>query len=237
MALYDSADLLSRFRRYADRPTSDEDLSDADVYAYLTDAQIPVVGEIAALFPRLLMGAPALMSTSDNGATYTVGTDSEGAAIYPFGHAEVYAQAANGAELYGSTYGAYNGDFVFEGAKLRVPAGNTRSFSSGPYIRYVALPLTISASTEPTLQPKQIRQLVLYRGLVLWANTGGHRDPRPFEEMYQTAWLGPDRRGGLLALLTTQYRQSAQAAMAGIEWWRWWRAQGGMAQYPMVLQG
>lgn len=231
MALYDSADLLSRFLRYADRPDDDEDLTDTDVYAYLTDAQIQVVAEISALFPRLMMGAPALMTTADSGLTYTVGTDSEGSTIYPFGHAEVYAQSSNGAELYGSTFGSYNGDFVMEGGKLRVPNGQTRTFNAGPYIRYVAQPLTISASAEPTLQPKQIRQLILYRALVLWANTGGHRDPRPFEEMYDRAWIG--KNGGMLAMLTTQYRQSSNASMAGIEWWRFWRA-GGTGVYPMM---
>ena len=227
--LYDSADCLAKFLRYADRPSTDEGLLAADVYAYLTDAQITVAGEISALFPRLLMTAPTLMTTADSGLTYTVGTDSEGVTIYPFGHAEVYAQSTNGAEMYGSTYSAYNGDFVFEGAKLRVPAGNTKTFSAGPYIRYVALPpAELSASVEPTLQPKQLRQLMVYRALVLWANTGGHRDPKPFEDMYQTAWLGPTRTGGLLAMLSTQYRQSAQAAQAGVDWWRFWKMGGGM---------
>ena len=236
MALYSSSDLLDRFRRYADRPSTDEDLLDADIYAYLTDAQVQVVGELAALFPRLLMSAPTLMTTADSGVTYTVGTDSEGATIYPFGHAEVYAQATNGQEMYGSTYGAYNGDFVFEGGAIRVPSGNTRTFNSGPYIRYVALPITISASVEPILNPKQVRVLLLYRALVLWANTGGHRDPRPFEDMYQTAWLGSNRTGGLLAMLTTQYRQSGNAALAGVEWWRAFKMGGGIQNaYAAVL--
>ena len=232
MALYDTADLLAKFRLRCDRPSDDEDLSDSDIYSYLTDAQQTVVSEIAALFPRLLMSAPTLMTSADSGATYTLGNDADGDVIYPFGHAEVYAQASNGSELYGSTYGAYNGDFVFEGGKIRVPAGNTRTFAAGPYMRYVALPLTIDASTEPILFPKQLRLLILYRALVHWANTGGHRDPRPFEDEYKQAWMGMN--GGYLAMLSTQYRQSPQAAMAGIDWWRFWRLGGGMNQYPMV---
>jgi len=233
MALYDSADLKTRFLRYADRPTDDEDLSTTDVYAYLTDAQVQVTGEIAALFPRLLMSAPGLMTTSDSGATYTISaTDADGDTIYPFGHAEVYAKATNGAELYGSTYGQYDGDFVFEGSTIRVPGGNTRTFDAGPYIRYVPLSNVIDASNEPTLQPKQLRQLVLFRALVLWANTGGHRDPRPFEDLYQTAWLGPARNAGLLATLSTQYRHSHYSSLAGVQWWRWWTSQPGTAVYP-----
>lgn len=231
MALYDRDYCHAQFLRYADRPDTDEDLDEDDIDAYLTDAEIQVTGEISALFPRLLMSAPTLMTTADNGATYTIGSDDEGDAIHPFGHAEVYAQASNGQEMYGSTYAGYNGDFVFEGSKIRVPAGNTRTFSSGPYIRYVGLPLAISASNEPSLQPKQLRQLIVFRALELWANTGGHRDPRPFREMYNRAWNGVN--GGFLAMLSTQYRQSTEAAMAGIQWWRFWRS-GGMGAYPMV---
>ena len=179
------------------------------------------------------MTAPALMTSADSGATYAVGTDAEGATIYPFGHAEVYAQAANGQEMYGSNYASYDGDFVFEGGKIRVPAGNTRTFTSGPYIRYVALPpQTLSASVSSVLQPKQLRILTVYRALVLWANTGGHRDPRPFEEMYRTAWVGPLGNAGFLAMLSNQYRRSNDAAQAGVQWWRFWKATGG--QYPAI---
>jgi hypothetical protein len=225
LALYDSDFLLEAFRDEADRPDDDEDLTDAKVYRYLTRAQVPVYSAITARFPRLLMGAPALMSSSDGGYTYTVGTDSEGSTIYPFGHAEVYSRSLNGAELYGSTYGGFNGDVVFEGSKIRIPAGNTKTFASGPYIRYVALPLTISDSVEPTLQPKQIRGLILQQALILWANSGGHRDPRPYEENYQREWMSA------LELLTTQYKNSMDAALAGVAWFRWWLANGGSASH------
>lgn len=227
MALYDSADLLQRFRDYSDRPADDQDLTATKIYRYLTDAQQMVYGEIISRFPRLLMSAPVLMTSADNGTTYTVGTDSEGSAIYPFGHAEVYAKLPNGRELFGSTFAAHDGDVVFEGSKIRIPAGETEVFTAGPYIRYVPLPLQIDASTEPTLEPKQIRPLILYLGLVNWANSGGHRDPRPFQEMYDQAW------NSALLLLTTQYRQAAQAALAGVTWWRWWMANGGLSMHSM----
>lgn len=222
MALYDSASLLEKFRDYADRPSTDEDLTDAKVYRFLTDAQIPVFQDIMARWPRLLMGAPVLMTSADGGVTYTIGTDSEGDNIYPFGHAEVYATSPNGRELYASTYAAYSGDFVFEGYRLRTPAGNSYTYSSGPYIRYVAQPLTISASSEPTLQPKQHRNLILFQALVNWANVGGHRDPRPYQQMYDRAW------SAAVVALTTQYRQAAQAERAGVLWWRYWLDQGGL---------
>jgi hypothetical protein len=225
MALYDTADLVAKFRRLADRPEDDEDLQDTDIYAYLTDAQIPEMEAIAARFPNVLMGAPVLMTSSDGGYTYTFGTDSEGSEIYPIGHCEVFAKL-DGRELYGSTFGAYNGDVVFEGSRVRIPAGQTKSFDSGPYARYVSLPLTISASAEPTLQPKQHRNLILYRALIMWANTGGHRDPRPYEQLYDRAWTA------VVEALTTQYRQKNYASLAGIAYWRAWMANGGH-----ILQG
>jgi hypothetical protein len=225
MALYDSADLLTRFRDYADRPDDDQDLTDAKAYRYLTDAQVQVVSELAAIFPRMLMGDPVLLTTTDNGATYTLGDDTEGDPIIPYGHAEVYA-SISGLELYGATYAGFDGDVVFEGGTIRIPAGQTRTFDSGPYIRYVALPLAISATDEPTLVPKQLRNLILFRALVLWANTGGHRDPRPYEEMYQQAWMAA------LKLQTTQYRQQASIAMPA--YWRTWVANGGPALIGVV---
>lgn len=217
---YDSAGLLARFYDYADRPDTDQDLTSARVYRYLTDAQIQVVEELAALFPRLMMSAPTLMTSSDGGITYTLGADSESDTITPFGHAEVYA-AADGRELFGSTYASYNGDVVFEGNKIRIPNGQTKTFDSGPYIRYVALPLAIDGSTEPTLEPKQIRNLILYRALVLWANSGGMQNPAPYEEMYSRAW------NAALMLLTTQYRQAAYSQQAAIAYFRSYLATGG----------
>lgn len=230
MTLWASADLLTAFRDQFKRPTTDSGWEDAVVYRLLSRAQQQVMSEVTALFPRLLMGAPHAMETTDGGLTYhSTVDDSAGNPIYPFGHAEVYAESGGflTRELYGSTYGGYNGDVVFEGNKVRIPQKKTETFSGTLYLRCVQMPETISASSEPILQPPFLRELIVYRALVMAANAGGQRDPAPYEELYRTAWMGPTGAGGYLVLLATQYSKSHDGALAGVQWWRWWCATAG----------
>lgn len=232
MSLFANTDLLSDFKFWAERPTTDESLTDPQIYRLLTIGQQQVVKDVAPRFPRLLMEAPALMVSTDSGATYHINaTDADSNTVQPFGHAEVYAKA-DGRELWGSTYSLRDGDIVFEGGQVRIPGGQTRTFDTGPYIRYVALPSTIDANTQPSV-PMVLRGLIVPRALVLWANRGGGRDPRPYEEMYQSEWAGPRGDGGLLATLTTQYRRSADGASANVQWWRTWTAGTGLGLTAM----
>jgi len=224
MALYDSAALLDRLKFYLMRPTSDESYTDAQLYMLLSDAQVQVVNEIAAKFPRSLMAAPTLMTSADNGQTFTVSTlDDDGDAVHPFGHAEVYARA-NGREVYGSTYGGREGDVVFEGSKIRIPGARRGTFTSGPYIRYVAPCPVISASSAPVLQPKDARILIVYRALVLAQSRGGLRTTEWAEELYKKAWQGDPKAGdvGFQGRYATQYAQQNTPSMTGIQWWRHW---------------
>lgn len=224
MTLFSRTDLLADFKYQRGRPSTDEESTDAQIYRLLTLAQQQVASDITAKFPRFVVGAPALMATSDSGATYYVNTtDEDSNQVYPFGHAEVYASSTAG-ELFGSTYANREGDVVFEGNKIRIPGGQTRTFTSGPYIRYAAMPGTIDASTNPTI-PAVCKPLIVYRALVMWANRGGERDPQPYEEMYRTAWLGANPQMGdvgIQGLIATQYAQSATAATAALQWWRTW---------------
>lgn len=227
MTLFASADLLSDFKYMRDRPSTDEESTDAEVYRLLTLAQRSVVMEIAALFPRMLMTAPTLMTTADSGVTYTIsGTDEDSQTVTPIGHAEVYATDPSGRQLFGSTYSGRDGDLVFEGSKLRSPTGSPITYSSGPYIRYVAPTGTLNASNEPSIPPL-LRPLIVPTALITWANRGGKRDDRPYRDVYDDIWLGKNRQAGLLATLTTQYSRSTDAALAGIKWWRFWIAGGG----------
>lgn len=230
MALWDSATCLQHFRDQFKRPSTDAAWEDAVVYRFLSRAQQQVMSEIIALFPRLLMGAPHAMETTDNGLTYhSTVDDRDGNPIYPFGHAEVYAESGGDLtrELYGSTYGGYEGDVVFEGNRVRIPQRKTSTFTGTLYLRCVQMPDDIDASTAPILQPPFLRELIVYRALVLAANAGAQRDPRPYEDLYQTAWRGPNGTGGYLTLLATQYARSQDSALAGITWWRWWVGGGG----------
>lgn len=230
MALWDSATLLQHFRDQFKRPSTDAAWPDATVYRFLSRAQQQVYADITAIFPRLLMGAPHAMETTDGGLTYhSTVTDSAGNPIYPFGHAEVYAESGGvlTRELYGSTYGGYNGDVVFEGNTVRIPQKKTETFSGTLYLRCVQMPEEISAAREPILQPPFLRELIVYRALVLAANAGGQRDPAPYEDLYRTAWMGPTGAGGYLVLLATQYSKGHDGALAGVAWWRWWVATAG----------
>jgi hypothetical protein len=224
MTMHASADLLSDFKFWAMRPDTDESLTDAQIYRLLTLAQQQVSSDVATLFPRFLMNAPVLMTTSDGGITYTIsGTGEDGETVAPLGHAEVYATSA-GYELYGSTYGGGGGDVVFEGTKIRMPQGRTGTYGSGPYIRYVSTPGTLNASTQPTLHPL-VRPLLVPQALKLWAMRGGQRDPAPYVSLYDQVWRGPSGLGGLLGALSTQYLRSMDAALEGVQWWRWFMTQ------------
>lgn len=232
MALWGSAELLEHFRDQFKRPTTDAAWSEARVYRFLSRAQSQVMADIAARFPRLLMGAPHAMETTDSGFTYhSTVYDSDGNPIYPFGHAEVYVRVGgyDGQELYGASYGSGWGDLVFEGNRVRLPQRYARDFAGTLYLRCVQMPESITANTDPILQPPFLRELILYRALVLAANAGGQRDAAPYEELYQSAWLGPDKRGGYMTLLATQYSRSHDAALEGVRWWRWYISQGGLS--------
>lgn len=230
MAIWGSAELLEHFRDQFKRPATDSAWEADRVYRFLSRAQQQVYSDITAIFPRLLMSAPHLMETTDSGLTYqSTLDDADGNPIYPFGHAEVYASTGGylSRELYGSTYGGYDGDVVFEGNKVRIPQARTGNFPGPLYLRCVVPPVDITASVAPSLQPPFLRELILYRGLVLAANAGAQRDPKPYEDLYARAWAGATGQGGYLALLGTQYSRQHDGAMRGVAWWRWWMANGG----------
>lgn len=231
MAIMDSATLLQQFKDYLNRPNTDDAFPPEKIYRLLSQAQRQVYSDITAVFPRMLMGAPHAMETTDGGLTYqSTLDDADGTPIYPFGHAEVYMRSTyDTRELFGSTYGARDGDVVFEGNKLRLPQARPGTFTGTLYLRCVQMPVDISASAQPSLQPPFLRDLIVYRALVLAAKVGAERDEKPWEEMYQTAWSGNGAMGsvGYLGLLSTQYRASNDGALKGIAWWRHWLAQGG----------
>ncbi len=231
MTLYSSADCLQFWKDQFKRPETDDAFSDALIYRTLSRAQSQVVGDIAAVFPRLMMGAPHQWTSADGGLTYqSTILDSAGNPIYPFGHAEVFVRSGSGYDnnpLYGSTYDG-EGDIVFEGNTFRIPQRWARSFSGTLWVRCVQIPDVISASSEPTLQPPFLRELIVLRALIIAANMGGQRDPAPYETLYKQAWSGVDGTSGFCAMLTTQYARMYDGANQGIGYWRRLVAQGGL---------
>lgn len=220
------------FRDQFKRPDTDDAWPEAKVYRFLARAQHEEVAALAALFPRLNMGAPHQWTSADGGLTYqSTILDTDGRPITPFGHAEAYVRSAggyDGQELFGSTYTG-TGDVVFEGNTLRLPQRYARTFSGATvWVRCIVMPETLDASTEPALQPYWLRPLIVYRALIMAAQAGGQRDPKPYQDLYTQAWRGVDGTTGFLATLTTQYARSHDGALEGVRWWRAMVREGGL---------
>lgn len=227
-----SAAMLQMFKDRFKRPATDAAWPDATIYRYLSVAQQQEYGALGALFPRLLMSAPHEWTSADGGLTYrSTRLDSDGDPIVPFGHAEAYVRSGTGydqGELWGSTYSGGTGDVVFEGSTLRLPQRYARTFSGTVWVRCVEMPADIAADAEPSLSPKWLRSLVVYRALADAAASGGQRDEKPYLDMYARAWLGMDGTSGFLAQLATQYARSHDGALQGSHWWRQYWAAGGV---------
>lgn len=217
MSTWDSADLLARFKRYANRPTNDELLTDALAYALLTEAQTEELADLAALAPASQMGAPVLLTSSDGGVTYTFSTDAQGNSIFPLA-CEVYAEV-NGRELRACSWNNW-GDFVIEGDRIRMPGNVAQTFTAGPYARFVRADAEIDANTEPVLKPAPARIILVWKALIKFAAIGGLRDPAPFEENYAAS-----KRQWVTAI-RTQFADSTGVAMEGLTFPNWWVSYG-----------
>jgi hypothetical protein len=162
MARYDSADILSRIKLALNRPTSDEALADADLYLFAGIAQEHVMAQLATICPEPMYSTLTLLTTADDGQTYTFGTDADGAAIAPYGHFELYPSlnAYPGGPLIEGT------DFVFEGTAVRALFGGTME---APYARFITPPHLLNASVAPTLKPLYARILIVDKACELAA--------------------------------------------------------------------
>jgi hypothetical protein len=203
MAYETSAELLAGFKFFAMRPATDESLTDAQAYVLLSKGQEKCYEMFAVHFPEILYGVPYLMTSADSGATYTFGTS-----VFPYGSVEIRA-SRNGNLLIPTTDWG-EGDYVWEGDNIRIPNGKTRTFSGGPYARFITAPVDISGSQEPTLIPKMARALIMYYALYLWAERGGgvnQADPSRFLGMFQSAWSGDPRIPGDMGILTVLKKQ------------------------------
>jgi hypothetical protein len=208
VADWDSADLLARVKRDGAIPAVDEDMADADWYAYLTEAQIYWHGQFATHFPWILWSAPTLLVSADGGITYAMPGGVNPSKI------EVY-DAVGGRLLVPGAYWSMGADYVWEGSRIRMPRNVPRSFGDGPYARYIAAPPKIDAATQPVLLPDWARALLPPRALMLWADRGGLRDPAPYQRKENELWYGEPQRGqfGILVTLKTQNPFGGAAAI------------------------
>ncbi len=184
MADWDSADLLARSKRLAKRPTTDAQVSDTDWYAWLTEAEAFVVQRIATHVPDVLYTDPTKLATTDSGVTYDFPSN-----IYPLGNVELRRSPTGAVMIPGAEWDS-GADYVPAGNKIRFPDSKAKTFSDGPYARWVPAPGTIDGSTDSIVQPPHVRILLVYKAVETWARTGGNRDPGPFHELYIKAWSG-----------------------------------------------
>ena len=199
MAQYDSADLLARTRRALRLPVLDQPEIDTSLYQALEEAQTHWMGILAALVPEANQGAPELLTTSDGGFTYTLASEPMG------GHLELRA-ARDGVMLVPSTdWGS--GDFVMEGQTIRIPGGRQRTFTGGPYARYIKAPGILDATNPPVIKPSYIRLLLVQRAAAIYARNSEGRNPQPYLDEEMRLWQGVRRLGqiGFLETLKTQF--------------------------------
>lgn len=212
MALWDRAWMLAEAKALLNRPSSDLGMSDTIWYQFLTTGQAKWFEIIAAHAPHVLYAAPELLTTADSGATYTFASTP-----FPGGSIELRASRSGQVLSIGPEWDD-SVDFTWEGDKLRVPGGRTRTFSGGPYARYIAAPSAIDASTEPTLKPPAARRLIVFDACAQAAVRMGSHDPAVFRDMEQrAAWGDPHSPGdvGIVGSLKTQ-------VFPGVPADRWW---------------
>jgi len=215
VANWDSADLLARCKRLAQRPSTDEDMADADWYAFLTEAQDDIVTMIATYDPSAVCNSPTALSTSDGGLTYTFPSASTAPPL-------ILVELTNGKGGTPVTFGGYGtdyGEMVWEGNTLRAARNVARTFADGLYARWVTVGGTLDGSTAPTL-PLQFRKLLVPAAVERYARRGGYRDPAPYAEEFQRLWSGDPRKIGDYGLLgTLRRRQFQQHGGSGGVWW------------------
>lgn len=203
MATYDSASLLALCKLFAKRPTVDATTSDPDWYTFLSLAQQDTYKDIEVRCPAALVGAPAALTTSDS-KTFTFGTDGNGYAIVPWGHARIY----DSLEAIPTAPWQEGTDYTYEGTSIRIPHNAT--YSGTLYGQWVTQPSDISAATQPSLQPGPARILLVYKAVELWAATGGIR-PALEETMGRRYMSG-------LAQWLLAWRSTPGSATSGGRW-------------------
>lgn len=167
MAQFDAADLLARVRRITRTPTPAAVFpTDADMYAFITEAAIDAENRISSTHPKAGIGAPTLMATADGGKTYTFGADSDANNIVPLGAVEIFPSLEAIPDWPLCEYDEY----LIEGDKIRIPNNQSRTFAAGaPYARFWTPTLKIDGSTAPTLKPVQARTLIVWGAVEKYA--------------------------------------------------------------------
>lgn len=168
--MWASSDLLARWNTLAGRPASGDTVSDATKYQWLADAQIEVIGDIAARAPWVLYSKAAAASTptcttTDN-KVFTFGTDTNGDALFPTGKVMIYPSL----EAIPDSPWREGWDYMQEGTQIRIP--NNGTYAGTLYWRGIAPVADLSASNQPALIPVQARILIVEKAVSYYAESG-----------------------------------------------------------------
>ncbi len=213
MAYESSAELLAGFDFFAMRSTTDESITDAQKYILLEQGQKHIYGIFATHVPAVLYAARAKLPTADSGLTYTFPDD-----VFPSGNVEI--RASRNGKLLKPTVDWGSGDYVWEGDTIRSPNGKAKTYSDGPYARYVVPAGDLDASSEPTLEPPRARALILYYALYLFAERGGGMnqiDPNRYLGLFQSELSGDSRIPGDIGILGELKRQGYGSGVAAFD--------------------
>lgn len=176
MATFDSAYLLSRFNRFAGRPTSGDSISDPEKYQYLTEAQNDLIAAIAAVCPHVLYptaayGSLPTMTTSDH-QVFTFGTDANGYSITPIGKVQIY-RSLNDIPTNPMVPGR---DFLPDGGTaIRIP--NNETYNGTLWWVGITNPPDITASTQPSLFPEASRMMIAVLAVKMFAERAATNSP------------------------------------------------------------
>lgn len=196
MATWDKADVLQKLKDMLRRPEAD-DVTDPEFYQLLSQGQEQWLRIISSLVPDVNYCEPTKLVSSDGGYTYQFPDVYAGSGYADsVWFCELYETNPRGRLMRPTAFFSASGDgYVFEGDLIRFPGGEARQFSDGPYARYVQNPPDIDASTDPVLQPKDARALIITRAAIIWATEGGFVDPSPYMTFENRVWNGDPQQG------------------------------------------
>lgn len=168
-----SNDLLARFNQLSGRGSITADSVTPEVkFQFLSDAEAYTIDRLAAIpaCAKSLFGAPAALTTSDGGYTFSFGTDGNGYALFPLGSAGIYPSLTSipgGAWMPGI-------DYLDQGTTIRMP--NNVPYTGTLYWYGVTPRQQMSATVQPVLNPPPIRMLIVRRAVATFAETGNIRN-------------------------------------------------------------
>jgi hypothetical protein len=176
----------------------------------LTEAEAHWKPVIAAHAPGEMFSAPALMASSDGGYTYVL----PGSEVDPIA-LRVYSSSSLRNLLYPGPEWDLNADYTHDtGGAIRMTGGRQRSFSDGPYARYVAGPAAISAGVDSTIYPKRARLLLVHYACMTDASRGGVDDPAFYRSLMQNAAFGDPLIPGDIGIVGSLKLRNIHAGIA-----------------------